>query len=166
MSRNGGWLEMKSWYSIDILPLMNLTRFLNNEFQGQLMETHKLVLFALSHIIKLIHFWNLTTLRMLWTCRNPSLGLVTKARACKGVGQEGSPWVTSHALDNAKECEEMNPHTPKGVPTLGVGVPVDSRIFRRRLQGSKPMDWKVFYIIEKMLKLRCLKWARMTHLNT
>ncbi len=82
---------MKSWYSIDILPLMNLTRFLNNEFQGQLMETHKLVLFALSHIIKLIHFWNLTTLRMLWTCRNPSLGLVTKARACKGVGQEGSP---------------------------------------------------------------------------
>jgi len=26
------------------------------------------------------------------------------------------------------------------------------------------MDWK-FYIIEKLLKRRCLKWARMTHLD-
>jgi hypothetical protein len=45
-------------------------------------------------------------------CRNLSLGLTTKARACKGVGQEGSPGVTSHAPGNAKECEGMNPHTP------------------------------------------------------
>jgi hypothetical protein len=28
------------------------------------------------------------------------------------------------------------------------------------------MDWIFFYIIEKLLKLRCLKWAHMTHLNT
>ncbi len=46
-------------------------------------------------------------------CCNPSLGLTTKARACKGVGQEGSPGVTSHALGNVRECEGMNPHTPK-----------------------------------------------------
>ncbi len=26
-------------------------------------------------------------------CRNPSFGFVTKARACKGVGQKGSPGV-------------------------------------------------------------------------
>ncbi len=59
-------------------------------------------------------------------CRNPSLGLTTKARACKGVGQKRSPGVTFHAPESAKECEGMNPHTPKGTPTLGVGVPVDS----------------------------------------
>jgi hypothetical protein len=35
-------------------------------------------------------------------CRNPSLGLVTKAMACKGVGQKGSPDVTSHAFGSAK----------------------------------------------------------------
>jgi hypothetical protein len=46
-------------------------------------------------------------------CRNPSLGLVTKARACKVAGQGGSPGVTSHAPKSAKECEGMNPHTPK-----------------------------------------------------
>jgi hypothetical protein len=28
------------------------------------------------------------------------------------------------------------------------------------------MDWRVFYIIGKFLERRCLKWARMTHLDT
>jgi hypothetical protein len=46
-------------------------------------------------------------------CHNHSLGLTTKARACKGAGQEGSPIVTSHAPRNVGECEGMNPHTPK-----------------------------------------------------
>ncbi len=46
-------------------------------------------------------------------CHNPNLRLVTKARACKVVGHEGSQGVTSHALGSAKECEGMNPHTPK-----------------------------------------------------
>jgi hypothetical protein len=40
-------------------------------------------------------------------------GLATKARACKGAGQEGSPRVTSHAPRSVGECEGMNPHTPK-----------------------------------------------------
>jgi hypothetical protein len=44
---------------------------------------------------------------------NPSLRLVTKTRACKGVGQEGSSRVTFHAPGSARECEGMNPHTPK-----------------------------------------------------
>jgi hypothetical protein len=58
-------------------------------------------------------------------CRNPSLGLTTKARACENAGQEGSPGVTFHAAGSAKECEGMNLHTPKGTLILGVGVPVD-----------------------------------------
>jgi hypothetical protein len=66
-------------------------------------------------------------------CHNPSLGLTTKIRACKGAGQEGNSGVTFHAPRSVKECEGMNPHTPKGTPTLGVGVPMDFRIFRERL---------------------------------
>jgi hypothetical protein len=31
----------------------------------------------------------------------------------------------------------MNPHTPKGTPTLRVGVSVDSQIFKEKFQGSK-----------------------------
>ncbi len=46
-------------------------------------------------------------------CRNFSLGLMTKARACKGACQEGSPGVTSHVLGSVGKCKGMNPHTPK-----------------------------------------------------
>ncbi len=62
-------------------------------------------------------------------CRNPSLGLTTKAKACKVMGQEGSPGVTPHALGSVGKCEGMNLHTPKGASTLGIGIPMDSRIF-------------------------------------
>jgi hypothetical protein len=77
-------------------------------------------------------------------CCNLSLGFMTKVGACKGAGQEGSPRVTSHALGSVG-------FKPKGAPTLGVGVPVDSRIFREQLHGSKPNElksslyhWKAF----------------------
>jgi hypothetical protein len=70
-------------------------------------------------------------------CHNPNLGLTTKARAYKVVGQEGSPGITPHAPGNVRKCEGMNPHTPKGASTLGVWVLVDFQVFRGRLQGSK-----------------------------
>ncbi len=75
-------------------------------------------------------------------CRNLSLGLATKARVCKGTGQEGSPGNTSHAPRSIGECERRNPHTPKWTPTLGIGLPMDSRIFKEKLQGSKPIGLK------------------------
>jgi hypothetical protein len=64
---------------------------------------------------------------------NPSLGLVIKARACKVASQEGSMGVTFHAFGNVGECEGRNPHILKWAPTLGVGVPMDSQIFREQL---------------------------------
>jgi hypothetical protein len=70
---------------------------------------------------------------------DPSLGLMIKARACKGEGQEGSTWATSHAPESVGECEGMNLHTPKWALTLGVGVMMDSQIFREQLQGTKPI---------------------------
>jgi hypothetical protein len=46
-------------------------------------------------------------------CHNPSFGLATKVRACKGVGQKGNLGITFHAPGSVGECEGMNPHTPK-----------------------------------------------------
>jgi len=63
-------------------------------------------------------------------CHNPRLGLTTKARVCKVVGQEGSLGIMPHALGSARKCEGTNPHTPKGTPSLGVGVPMDSQMFK------------------------------------
>jgi hypothetical protein len=77
-------------------------------------------------------------------CCNLSLGLVTKARACKGAGQEWSPGVTFHAFGSIGKCEGMNPHTPKWVPILGIGLQMDFRIYRGRLQGSKLIALKIF----------------------
>jgi hypothetical protein len=35
-----------------------------------------------------------------------------------------NPGITFHAPENARQCEGMKAHTPKGVPILGVGVPI------------------------------------------
>ncbi len=59
-------------------------------------------------------------------CRNPSLGLATEAKACKGVCQEGSMGVTFRAPGNVGECErshsQVNSHfgnwNPNGFPNL------------------------------------------------
>jgi len=99
-------------------------------------------------------------------CHNPSFGFATKARACKVAGQEGSPGVTPHALKNVGKCEGMNPHILKGVSTLGIEVSMDSRIFREWLQGSKLNELRFKVILGKLLTFKCLKWARMTHLDT
>jgi hypothetical protein len=66
---------------------------------------------------------------------------MTKARACKVAGQEGSLGITLHAIGNVGKCEGMNPHTPKGTSILGVRILV-SRIFKEKLQGSKLIGLK------------------------
>jgi len=90
--------------------------------QIQKMFSITMTSFALTYI----YFSMFTTFQVDFNCRNPSLGLTTKARACKVAGQEGSLGVRLHALGSARKCEGIDPHTPKGTPTLGVGVPVDS----------------------------------------
>ncbi len=127
-------------------------------------------------------------------CRNLSFGLTTKAkgvarlqakrkearesrqRHCKVAGQEEarelrqeeareSHHILLGVLESVREYEGVNPHTPKATPTLGDRVPVDSRNFRERLQGKNLMSRGVLYIIEKILERRCLKWARIAHLD-
>jgi hypothetical protein len=64
----------------------------------------------------------------------------------------------------------MNPHTPKWAPTLGVGLPMDFQwtleFLEGNFKGQNSLDYKVLYIIGKLLELKCLKWAFMTHLRT
>ncbi len=36
---------------------------------------------------------------------------------------------------------------------------------KRDYKGQNPSPWRVIYIIRKLLKLRCLKWARIAHLD-
>jgi hypothetical protein len=92
---------------------------------------------------------------------------MTKARACKGASQEWSLGVTFHGFGSVGECEGMNPQTPKWTPTLRIKIPMDFQIFKGRFQESKnSLDWKIPYTIEKILRCKCLKWARMIYLDT
>jgi hypothetical protein len=65
-----------------------------------------------------------------------------QSKGLQGGGPKGSLGVTSHAPGSVRECEGINPHTPKGAPTLGIGVSVDFRFFKERLKGSKPNELK------------------------
>ncbi len=67
-----------------------------------------------------------------------------RQRGCKVAGQEGSLGLKLPAPGSARECEGVDPHTPKGTPTLGVKVLMDSRVFRERFQGSKPNGLRSF----------------------
>jgi hypothetical protein len=78
-------------------------------------------------------FWNYCTISV----TTLALGLRPRQEGCKVMGQEGTPRSHFTCSRECKECEGMNPHTPKGTPMLGVEVPKDSRIFKARLQGTK-----------------------------
>jgi hypothetical protein len=114
------------------------------------------IIFSLNHIC----LTNLSNLNQGMPYRNFSLGLAIKARACEGAGQEWSPWITFHAPESVRECEGLNPHTPK---LESWWIPESSE---SDFRDQNPLDWKVHYIIGKILEYRCLKWARMVHLYT
>ncbi len=105
-------------------------------------------------------------------CHNLSFGFVTKARFYKVTSQKGSLGIAFHAPGNAKECEGVNPHTPKWILTLPSELPLwklkfqmDPESLEGNYRGQNPLVWSVIYIIEKLLKHKCLKWAYMTHLD-
>jgi hypothetical protein len=55
-------------------------------------------------------------------CHNLSLGQGLAKVQAKNEAHESH----FHAPRSVGKCEGMNSHTPKWVPTLGVGVPMDS----------------------------------------
>jgi hypothetical protein len=72
-------------------------------------------------------------------CRNPSLGLATKAREPnKKPRSEG-------------KCEGMNLHTPKGASIVRIGVWWTHKSSKSDCKGQNPMDWRFLYTIGKLL---------------
>ncbi len=60
---------------------------------------------------------------------------------------------------NESSHSQMNSHVGSWSPKW---TPESSEC---NCRSQNPLDWKVFYIIEKLLKSRCLKWARIAHLD-
>jgi hypothetical protein len=79
-------------------------------------------------------------------CFNPSLGLATKVRAYKVVGQEGSPGVASHDHGSARSVREWTLTLPSELPLWELESQMDPQIFKAWLQGSKPISFKKLFI--------------------
>jgi hypothetical protein len=102
---------------------------------------------------------------------DPNLRFMIKARAYKGAGQKLARESYFMLPRSVRECEGMNPHTPKWAPTLGVPLwELESQWILEYLKGDckgqNSLDWKVICIIEKILERKCLEWVCMTHLGT
>jgi hypothetical protein len=107
-----------------------------------------------------------------WACRNPSIWLATKARRLRGCGPKSKP--ESHITcsreckecKECKECEGVNPHTPKLVRVGESWSPKRTpETSESVLRGQNSMASCAPYINGKLLKCRCLKWARIAHLD-
>jgi len=109
--------------------------------------------------------WELVDFKRNEICRNPSFGLMTKAKGLQGCGPRERLKVTSHIPGNVGKCEGVNLHTPKATPILGDGIRWTLETSESNLKGQNPMACGVIYIIEKLLERRHLKWARITHLD-
>jgi len=91
-------------------------------------------------------------------CFDPSLGLMTKVRACKGVGRKGSLEIILHTVESVRKCEGMRLHTPKWAFTFGVRILMDFWIFidvfhRSKFIGSKRSLYHWKYLEMKMSKM-------------
>jgi len=57
---------------------------------------------------------------------------------------------------------EVATHTPKNGTWESSGTPKNSE---RDFRGQNTLHWGIFYTLGKVLKCRCLKWPRMSHLD-
>ncbi len=111
------------------------------------------------HFVKFGQLISITLIKLnnsMWgphlTCRDPSLGLVTKVRVYKGVGWEWNTRVTFHAPRSVGGFEGMNPHNPKWTLTLGVEVLMDSQIIKEKFQGLEIIGLKISLHYSKALE--------------
>ncbi len=85
---------------------------------------------------------------------NLSLGLATKAKVYKGAGQKECErvWEWRFTFSNELPFWELESRwTPE--PS------------KSNCKGQNTLHWGVLYISGKLLKCKCLKWVRMTHLD-
>ncbi len=71
---------------------------------------------------------------------------------------------TKREAESVGECENGHLHSQVS-SHFGNWSPSGLSNFQRAIVGVKTHHWRVLYINEKLLKCRCLKWVRMTHLD-
>ncbi len=97
--------------------------------------------------------------------RNLSLGLATKVKACKGVGQEWARESHFMLLGVQESVREWTPTFLSELPLWESESQWTPKYSEGNCKGQNTLDWEFLFIIEKLLEPRCPKWACMTHLG-
>jgi hypothetical protein len=91
-----------------------------------------------------------------------------KAKALEGCGPRGSPGVITYS----RESKEVRGSVREWALTLPRQLPFWERESRwtpetleGELKGQISMDFCALYTVGKILERRCLKWARIAHLD-
>jgi hypothetical protein len=74
----------------------------------------------------------------------------------------------ARANREARECERVWEWTltlPSELPFWDLESWWTFESSKNDCRGQTPLHWKVLYIIKNLLKRKCLKWVRMTHLD-
>jgi len=94
-----------------------------------------------------------------------ALGSRPRQRGCKGAGQEEAR-ESHHILPGVQESvREWTLTLPRQLPLWEMESRWTPETLESDFRGQNSMACGVFYIIEKLLKRRCLKWARIAHLD-
>jgi len=96
---------------------------------------------------------------------NPNLRLAIKAKACKRARQEGDLRGTSYTPGSAWSAREWTLTLPRQLPFGELESRRTPESSRSDCRGQNLLVWRFLYIIGKLLNRRCLKWARITHLD-
>jgi hypothetical protein len=73
--------------------------------------------------------------------------------------------VTSHAPGSAKSVREWTFTLPSEFPCWELESQMESESSEHDYRGQNSSPWNVLYSIGKLLKCKCLKWARIAHLD-
>jgi hypothetical protein len=99
-------------------------------------------------------------------CHNPSLELMTKARAYKGVGQKWSLGVTFRAPRSVGSVREWTPTLPSEFQLWKLESQWTLESLENDCKRQNSLDLRITYTIQNLLERRCLKWFCITHLDT
>jgi hypothetical protein len=75
------------------------------------------------------------------------------------LGRQPNSHIHIHILESEGKCEGMSPHTPRWIPTLGIGVLMDFQIFKEFFKGSKPIRLKTSLYHWKDFKMNMSKMS-------
>jgi hypothetical protein len=82
-------------------------------------------------------------------------------KECEGMNPYTPKWATNAATPLWDKCEG-EAHTPKSGKLESSGTLKNSEL---EFRGQISSHSSVFYVIQKVLKFRCPKWPRMSHLD-